>query len=77
MKQKLATVIKLNPKVQTYSEDQIIVQNLNQILIEVVKQHGAKTTLQGVQDMIQSIAKQVRDEKNLPISKRNKAVSNG
>lgn len=73
-----SNVIKLNEKRQNpVNEDTLLIINLGQILLEVVRQHGAHVTLQAVQGMIQDAQKTVRQEKNLPASKRNKVVSNG
>ena len=58
------------------NESAVLIQNLGQVLQAVVREHGAKITLDAVQGMIQDIAKQVRTEKQ-PVSKRDKAVSNG
>lgn len=74
---KQSNVINLNDRRKTQvNESALTVQNLAQVLTAVVREHGAKTTLDAVQGMIQEIAKQVRAEKQ-PVSKRNKAVSNG
>ena len=74
---KQSNVINLNERRKTQvNESALTVQNLAQVLSAVVREHGAKTTLDAVQGMIQEIAKQVRTEKQ-NISKRNKAVSNG
>ena len=63
MKQK-SNVINLNDKrAVPVNEDALLIQNLNQILVEVVRQHGGRTTLQAVQGMIQDAQKQVRSEK--------------
>ncbi len=75
---KQSNVINLNERRKTQvNESALTVQNLAQVLTAVVREHGAKTTLDAVQGMIQDIAKQVRAEKQQPVSKRNKAVSNG
>lgn len=72
-----SNVIKLSDRRKTQvNESALLIQNLAQVLQGVVREHGAKTTLDAVQGMIQDIAKQVRAEKS-PVSKRNKAVSNG
>jgi len=73
-----SNVIKLNDRrASPVNEETLLILNLGQILLEVVRQHGAHVTLTAVQGMIQDAQKTVRQEKNLPVPKRNKVVSNG
>jgi hypothetical protein len=73
-----SNVIKLNDRrASPVNEESLLLVNLAQVLIEVVRQHGAHTTLTAVQGMIQEAQKQVRTERqhkptktNLPVSKR-------
>lgn len=70
MEQK-SNVVKLNNPNQRVSDDLLLAQNLAQVILEVVRQHGAKTTMQAVQGMVQDAQTQVKLEKQF------KAVSNG
>ena len=73
-----SNVIKLNDRrASPVNEETLLILNLGQMLTEVVRQHGAHATLKAVQGMIQDAQKTVRQEKNLPVPKRNKVVSNG
>lgn len=76
---KQSNVIKLSEHRKTeVNESALLIQNLGQVLQAVVREHGAHVTLQAVQGMIQDIQKQVNAERRQrPVSKQNKAVSNG
>jgi hypothetical protein len=71
---KQSNVINLNERRQTpVNEETILLMNMAQILLEVVRQHGAHTTLNALQGMVQEAQQQIRLEKkqtNLPVSKR-------
>lgn len=71
-----SNVVNLNDKRKTpINESAVAIQNLNQVLQVIVREHGAKITLDAVQGMIQDIAKDVRAERSAKPSR--KAVSNG
>lgn len=77
MKQsKQSNVVNLNERRATpINESALAILNLNQVLQAVVREHGAKITLDAVQGMIQDIAKDVRAERSA--KPKAKAVSNG
>ena len=73
---KQSNVVKLSDKRKTpINESAVAIQNLYQVLQVIVREHGAKVTLDAVQRMIQNIAKDVRAERSAKPAR--KAVSNG
>jgi len=72
-----AKVIKLKQPNPVFNEDTVLIMNLAQVLLAVVKAHGAKVTLTAVESMIQDAQQALKESRNLPVSKRNKKVSNG
>lgn len=73
---KQSNVVKLSDKRKTpINESAVAIQNLDQVLQVIVREHGAKVTLDAVQGMIQNIAKDVRAERSA--KPKAKAVSNG
>lgn len=73
---KQSNVVKLSDKRKTpINESAVAIQNLDQVLQVIVREHGAKVTLDAVQGMIQNIAKDVRAERSAKPAR--KAVSNG
>lgn len=75
MKQK-NNVVKLNAP-SRISDDALTLLNLQQVLDAVVRKHGAHVTLQVLPSMVQASQTKVRNETKLPVSKRDKGVSNG
>jgi hypothetical protein len=70
---KQSNVIKINESRPNINEEVLLLTNMAQILLEVVRQHGAHTTLNALQGMVQEAQQQIRLEKkqtNLPVSKR-------
>lgn len=70
---KQSNVININKNRPHVNEETLLLTNLAQILLEVVRQHGAHTTLHALQGMVQEAQQQIRLEKkqaNLPVSKR-------
>lgn len=73
-----SNIIKLNDhRASPVNEESLLLVNMAQILLEVVRQHGAHTTLNALQGIVQEAQKQVRIERqqrptktNLPVSKR-------
>ena len=73
---KQSNVVKLSDKRKTpINESAVAIQNLDQVLQVIVREHGTKVTLDAVQGMIQNIAKDVRAERSAKPAR--KAVSNG
>jgi hypothetical protein len=59
---KKSNVVKLKQTSPVFNEKLVLLQNLNQVLTQVVKQCGAKTTLMAVQSMIQDAQKSLRQD---------------
>ena len=74
MEQK-SNVIKLIQPNPMFNDDTILLSNMAQILLEVVRQHGAKTALTAIQGMIQDAQKSVNESRKITAPR--KRASNG
>lgn len=73
-----SNVVKLVQPNPLFNEDTILLSNMSQILLEIVRQHGAKTTLTALQGMIQDAQQAVNAErKSKPVRQFIQKISNG